>query len=128
MLPSGFLISSSWAVDIDECLDPDTCSQLCVNLEGSYKCECDEGYQMDPSTKTCKAVGKLETPRACGHSSFWRQKSVGSKQSMLQLNAVYPWTSEILLFLVINPAYSSIELSQYMPLKLVTELFITACG
>lgn len=41
--------------DIDECAEPDTCSQICVNLAGSYKCDCLEGYQIDPLTKTCKA-------------------------------------------------------------------------
>lgn len=44
--------------DIDECQDPDVCSQLCVNLEGSYKCECETGFQLDPLTKACKAVGE----------------------------------------------------------------------
>lgn len=41
--------------DIDECLEPDTCSQVCINLAGSYKCDCMGGYQIDPLTKTCKA-------------------------------------------------------------------------
>lgn len=41
--------------DIDECLEPDTCSQVCINLAGSYKCDCTGGYQIDPLTKTCKA-------------------------------------------------------------------------
>ncbi|KAG8130064.1 hypothetical protein E2320_016654 [Naja naja] len=45
--------------DIDECLNPDACSQVCVNLNGSYKCECKEGYQIDPSTKACKAIGTI---------------------------------------------------------------------
>ena len=44
--------------DIDECQDPDVCSQLCVNLEGSYKCECEAGFQLDPLTTACKAVGE----------------------------------------------------------------------
>lgn len=41
--------------DINECATPDTCSQVCVNLPGSYKCDCEPGYQMDPVNKTCKA-------------------------------------------------------------------------
>uniref|UniRef100_A0A3Q2XRQ0 Low density lipoprotein receptor a n=1 Tax=Hippocampus comes TaxID=109280 RepID=A0A3Q2XRQ0_HIPCM len=44
---------------IDECADPDTCSQICVNQMGSYKCECEDGYQVDPSTKACKAIGTI---------------------------------------------------------------------
>lgn len=51
--PHACLISS----DIDECANPDTCSQICVNQIGSYKCECEDGYQMDPASKACKAIG-----------------------------------------------------------------------
>uniref|UniRef100_A0A671S527 EGF-like domain-containing protein n=1 Tax=Sinocyclocheilus anshuiensis TaxID=1608454 RepID=A0A671S527_9TELE len=54
-LPHFCLISS----DIDECADPDTCSQICVNQMGSYKCECEDGYQMDPASKACKAIGTI---------------------------------------------------------------------
>lgn len=42
--------------DINECDSPDTCSQLCFNTEGSYKCDCYEGYEMDFATKECKAI------------------------------------------------------------------------
>ena len=32
-------------LDIDECsLQLDECEQVCVNLDGSYTCECYEGY------------------------------------------------------------------------------------
>ena len=32
--------------DIDECaLELDQCEQICVNLNGSYTCECSDGYQ-----------------------------------------------------------------------------------
>ncbi|CAL8396136.1 unnamed protein product [Boreogadus saida] len=31
--------------------------QICINYKGYYKCECYEGYEMDPVSKTCKAVG-----------------------------------------------------------------------
>ncbi|XP_033291372.1 low-density lipoprotein receptor-related protein 8 isoform X9 [Orcinus orca] len=42
--------------DIDECEDPDACSQICVNYKGYFKCECHPGYEMDTLTKNCKAV------------------------------------------------------------------------
>lgn len=51
-------LSLARLTDINECQDPDTCSQLCVNLEGSYKCECEEGFQLDPFSKACKAMGE----------------------------------------------------------------------
>lgn len=44
--------------DIDECENPDACSQICINYKGDFKCECYEGYEMDPVTKTCKAEGE----------------------------------------------------------------------
>lgn len=46
--------------DIDECANVDTCSQICINQIGSYKCQCEEGYQVDPATKACKATGKYQ--------------------------------------------------------------------
>lgn len=30
--------------DIDECLIPNFCAQICTNLPGSYKCSCQEGF------------------------------------------------------------------------------------
>lgn len=42
--------------DINECATPDTCSQICINLPGSYKCDCKQGYEIDPASKTCKAA------------------------------------------------------------------------
>lgn len=45
--------------DINECaLDPDICSNgICENLRGSYRCNCNSGYEPDPSGRNC--VGKL---------------------------------------------------------------------
>ncbi|XP_075412476.1 low-density lipoprotein receptor-related protein 8 isoform X3 [Tenrec ecaudatus] len=55
--PAGFrLLDQKTCGDIDECTDPDACSQICVNYKGFFKCECYPGYEMDASTKNCKAV------------------------------------------------------------------------
>ena len=43
-------------LDIDECaLEINNCEQLCVNLNGSYSCECSEGYEVSRSRSyVCK--------------------------------------------------------------------------
>ncbi|GLD71221.1 low-density lipoprotein receptor [Lates japonicus] len=54
--PTGYqLLDKKTCGDIDECENPDACSQICINYKGDFKCECYEGYEMDPVTKTCKA-------------------------------------------------------------------------
>lgn len=44
--------------EIDECLSSDTCSQICVHANGTLTCECHKGYEMDPNTGECTAIGK----------------------------------------------------------------------
>lgn len=47
-------------LDINECLQPGTCSQKCINNNGSFQCFCDKGYSLDPHDKTsCIAEGKF---------------------------------------------------------------------
>ena len=48
--------SSTICEDIDECLVPGTCSQVCRNLKGDYKCECFADYTLT-SQHYCKAFG-----------------------------------------------------------------------
>jgi len=45
--------------DIDECAVFGTCSQICENRKGGYKCSCHTGYEWDPLDKTCRAIGRL---------------------------------------------------------------------
>ncbi|XP_057673546.1 low density lipoprotein receptor a isoform X2 [Corythoichthys intestinalis] len=60
LCPTGYeLVNKNHCEDIDECANPDTCSQICINQIGSYKCDCEDGYQVDPSTKACKAIGTI---------------------------------------------------------------------
>jgi len=45
-------------VDIDECQIPGSCSQLCENRIGSFKCSCHSGYRLDRGDHiTCLALG-----------------------------------------------------------------------
>ncbi|XP_059145574.1 very low-density lipoprotein receptor-like [Physella acuta] len=41
--------------DINECEIPGTCSQICYNTKGSYRCDCNEGYALTDH-RYCKAT------------------------------------------------------------------------
>ncbi|GBP92608.1 Very low-density lipoprotein receptor [Eumeta japonica] len=52
-----FYVATPNFPDIDECLDPGSCSQICYNEKGTFKCECHSGYARDPRDRTrCKAT------------------------------------------------------------------------
>ncbi|CAL1290011.1 unnamed protein product [Larinioides sclopetarius] len=59
---SGYFEINGHCEDIDECLDNKTCplsNTLCINLPGSYKCVCKDGYQPinfqgDPRYTSCR--------------------------------------------------------------------------
>ena len=58
--PDGFLLHSSVCVDIDECGDENLndCSQICVNIGGSYTCACDPGYRLNSDGFTCRDINE----------------------------------------------------------------------
>ncbi|XP_069119594.1 uncharacterized protein [Argopecten irradians] len=45
--PPGFQVSGSVCIDVNECLNAtvNTCSQDCINTEGSFMCTCHHGYR-----------------------------------------------------------------------------------
>lgn len=50
-------------LDIDECTEEtDDCDQVCSNTEGSYTCDCNNGYKLGIDGKTCSR--KLSPPNA----------------------------------------------------------------
>ncbi|XP_055859671.1 mucin-like protein isoform X2 [Biomphalaria glabrata] len=52
--PTGFTDVHKLCIDINECLNSSLCDQICVNTEGSYKCECKEGFTLSSSDhRTC---------------------------------------------------------------------------
>ena len=47
----------SLLIDIDECVDNNGgCHQLCNDTDGSYECDCYEGYQLLPDDVTCEGM------------------------------------------------------------------------
>ena len=47
--------NSNIVVDVNECLDDVTnvCEFGCINIEGSFYCDCDLGYTLDIDERTC---------------------------------------------------------------------------
>ena len=40
--------------DINECNGHHQCDHECINMDGSYTCSCDPGYELDSDNRTCK--------------------------------------------------------------------------
>ena len=58
-------------LDVNECERPGYCSQLCHNLEGSFKCSCRPGFMLDPLDHvTCRAISTL-TLMLLSLSKWW---------------------------------------------------------
>uniref|UniRef100_A0A7E4VR66 Very low-density lipoprotein receptor n=1 Tax=Panagrellus redivivus TaxID=6233 RepID=A0A7E4VR66_PANRE len=66
--PPGFERRGEQCVDIDECQQPGVCDQKCVNLVGSFKCDCYHGFKLTGGTvvdgesvakdaSKCRAIG-----------------------------------------------------------------------
>ena len=43
-------------IDINECSDSNSCDQLCTNTDGSYYCNCNEGYSLMDDGKSCEGM------------------------------------------------------------------------
>ncbi|XP_034031920.1 fibulin-1 isoform X2 [Thalassophryne amazonica] len=58
-------------VDIDECQEPDkVCSgHTCINMVGSYRCECEAGYIFNSISRTCEDINECRhyPGRLCAH-------------------------------------------------------------
>ena len=43
--------------DIDECLEENhSCQHICINTNGSYVCDCNEGYALTSDGRTCRGI------------------------------------------------------------------------
>uniref|UniRef100_A0A3Q1EW23 Latent-transforming growth factor beta-binding protein 1 n=1 Tax=Acanthochromis polyacanthus TaxID=80966 RepID=A0A3Q1EW23_9TELE len=53
--------------DVNECLNPSICGHgRCLNTEGSYTCNCFQGYKLSPDNKLCD-VDECALPGVCLH-------------------------------------------------------------
>ena len=43
--------------DIDECLEEShSCQHTCINTNGSYVCDCNEGFALTSDGRTCRGI------------------------------------------------------------------------
>ena len=55
--------------DVDECYGRRTlCHQVCVNTNGSYRCDCEDGYKLDSNERDCYSKSLREEEREGGES------------------------------------------------------------
>ena len=50
--------TNSIFTDIDECENSNPCSQICVNTDGSYYCQCVSKYTLNQDRHTCTQFGQ----------------------------------------------------------------------
>ena len=70
--------------DVDECTSLASCAQLCSNTKGSFKCGCEEGYEVED--RSCRPLG-MKHPLflyAVGNHIKGVMAGVGGQQSVHQ--------------------------------------------
>ncbi|XP_063172309.1 epidermal growth factor-like protein 7 isoform X3 [Candoia aspera] len=70
--------------DMDECVaGRHGCSQLCINVAGSYSCACHPGYELQADGRACRALEVPPTPAPPGSDILAVQDEVGELRSRL---------------------------------------------
>ncbi|KAK7478952.1 hypothetical protein BaRGS_00029819 [Batillaria attramentaria] len=65
--PPGFRLLNGMCTDIDECLNPTLCQNgRCVNLPGSFRCECNPGFRPTPDSMGCVEIVSPPTCQCTG--------------------------------------------------------------
>lgn len=67
----GYALQNSTCVDVDEC-DSKPCSEnsMCINLSGSYKCDCVSPFIKNTKTNECKLPNECVSNEDCSENSF----------------------------------------------------------
>jgi hypothetical protein len=48
------MLAKSHAIEINECQERSAlCEQICINTNGSYDCQCNDGYTLNNDGLTC---------------------------------------------------------------------------
>ena len=77
--PIGYLQRNAGeCVDEDECDFYTNCQHSCVNTEGSFHCECNEGYQLADDGYSCNDIN--ECHKLNGGCEYGCRNSIGSYQ------------------------------------------------
>ena len=77
--PIGYLQRyTGECVDENECVYDNKCQQLCINTEGSFHCDCNEGYKLDSNGSSCADIN--ECHELNGGCEFGCRNTIGSYQ------------------------------------------------
>ncbi|KAI6215635.1 EGF-CA domain-containing protein [Aphelenchoides besseyi] len=78
-------------VDVDECADGDRCSQeyeQCVNTIGSFRCECELGYERNKQSGRCALI-EIESFKLVGHREMNKASRRGLEFILLSYLLLY---------------------------------------
>ncbi|XP_060772887.1 EGF-containing fibulin-like extracellular matrix protein 1 isoform X3 [Neoarius graeffei] len=68
--PGFALDEQNYCRDRDECLMSHYCMHRCVNVPGSYYCECNSGYQLASNNHSCLDVNECQVSQPCEHQCY----------------------------------------------------------
>lgn len=65
--PKGYSGNGSICEDIDECSDANVskCDHSCINLPGSYVCDCNQGFSLERDGTSCKDINECLISNDC---------------------------------------------------------------
>lgn len=69
-------------LDVDECtekLDNCTTNQECKNTEGSFKCTCIPGYEMNNDSLLCVDIDECQKEKICGENAVCENEPASYK-------------------------------------------------
>ena len=98
--------------DVDECsTGTDSCEQVCINVDGSYHCDCEEGFALNSDGRTCRiscggtltqTSGSLQSP---GWPEYYPRENFRCVWIISPINA----TEDMVLALTVNQTYFGIH-------------------